>query len=229
MRSVATTLALMVPLHRASPEVACLYHAILTMAQVHAQVPEVVSTLWQFRNLNWKSHVGFSKLFLRQLDLNHWRWESPDTIRTSTHNLVVFSALTLAGDAGQLARHNLREHLRATWWAKWAPLRPCLDGAADAINRQLSMRPVQCMRKEDFQYGNDGTKGARYVRLLANTMWSGTRLKHAHKISNATCCFCGTVSSDENTLHALWECDQNLQDRIALSRQWHGLDEPFFF
>ena len=59
-------------------------------------------------------------------------------------------------------------------------------------------------------------QGARFVRLLANTMWSGTRLKHAGKKSNATCPYCGKC--DENTLHALWGCDINLNDRIAVSR-----------
>ena len=48
MRSVATTLALMVPLHRAAPEVASFYQAILTMAHVQAKVPDVVSTCVDF-------------------------------------------------------------------------------------------------------------------------------------------------------------------------------------
>ena len=63
MRSVATTLAFMVPLHRAAPEVASFYRVILTMAHVHAKVPDVVSTLWEFRDRHWKSHLGFLKLF----------------------------------------------------------------------------------------------------------------------------------------------------------------------
>ena len=52
-RIVATTVALMVPLHRAAPEVASLYRAILTVAHVQAKVPDVVSTLWEFRELRF--------------------------------------------------------------------------------------------------------------------------------------------------------------------------------
>ena len=37
-----------VPLHRAAPEVASFYHAILTMAHVQAKVPDVVSTCVDF-------------------------------------------------------------------------------------------------------------------------------------------------------------------------------------
>ena len=155
--------------------------------------------------------------------MHDWTWESPDRLQTPDQNQIVLSELILEGDAGQSAKHNLRDHLRADWWAKWAPLRPCLDGAAGGIHRELSWRPVQCMRAGNFQFGNDGMQDARFVRLLANTMWSSTRLKHAGKISSATCPYCGRC--DENTLHAL--CDMNLTDRIAFSRKWHGTDEPF--
>ena len=40
---------------------------------------------------------------------------------------------------------------------------------------------------------------------------------------------CGVAPMKTPSLHALWECDLNLNDRIALSRKCHGTDEPFAF
>ena len=138
---------------------------------------------------------------------------------------VKLFCLPLDGPDGERAKHQFRDILRQIWWAEWAPLRHCLQGTAFGVDRLLSLRPVHNMRKGNFDFGNDGTHGARYRRLLANAMWSGTRLKHATKVSCALCPVCR--ASDESTTHILWDCDFNTPARIALAQQWDGTREPF--
>ena len=133
----------------------------------------------------------------------------------------------LDDDIGAKAKHDLRDILRLTWWAMCAPLRPCLQGTEAGVDPLLSLRPVQEMRHGRFRFGNDGTSGARYSRLLCNAMWSGTRLKHAQEKSCSLCPHC--QKCDESTMHILWECEANLTARIVPSQQWDGSCEPFRF
>ena len=171
MRSVACSLALLVPLHRAAPEMACLYHAVVTMAEVHKLFPEVVTELWECRARGWQAHLGIAKLFLRQLHFHAWSWTSPTTITTHDHQTIRLPQLLSGG-----GKHDLRECLRTQWWAHWSPLRSCLQGAGSRVDRLLTLRPVHSMRKSNFEFGNDGTAGAKYLRFLCNCLWSGTRL-----------------------------------------------------
>ena len=93
MRSVAATLGLFVPLHVAAPHINCLYQAVICMAHVQVQLPAIARSLWEFRHKPWQGHVGFAKLFMRQIQTQGWNWISPDRIQTSGSCEVVLSSL----------------------------------------------------------------------------------------------------------------------------------------
>lgn len=150
MRSVAATLGLFVPLHVAAPHINCFYQAVICMAHVQVQLPAIARSLWEFRHKRWQGHVGFAKLFMRQIQTQGWNWISPDRIQTSGSCEVVLSSLLLDGPDGERAKHQFRDILRQIWWAEWAPLRHCLQGTAFGVDRLLSLRPVHNMRKGNF-------------------------------------------------------------------------------
>lgn len=195
------------------------------MAHVQVQLPAVAMSLWECRQKPWQSHVGFAKPFTRQIQTQGWNWISPDLLQTIGSFEVVLSSLLTDGLDGERAKHQFRDILRQIWWAEWAPLRPCLQGAEVGVDRVFSLRLVHHMRKGHFDFGNDGTKGARYRRLLANAMWSGTRLRHVNKVTCALCRVCR--ASGESTVRIFWECVSNTPARIAFAQQWDGTCEPF--
>lgn len=59
MRSVAVTLGLFVPLHRASPHIQYVYLTILALADLGHQAPYLLHTLWEQRHQCWRSLLGF--------------------------------------------------------------------------------------------------------------------------------------------------------------------------
>ena len=192
MRSVAVTLGLFVPLHRASPHIQYVYLTILALADLGHQAPYLLHTLWEQRHQCWRSLLGFYNQSCAALFI--CSGHGPVLSNSKAPTIIIsLNHLHRGADNHEAKRHRLRDALRDHWRATSAPLRPCLTGASAGIDRDRSLAPVR-----QSQTFNDGACSFRYTRFLANALWSRRRLHFAGHVSDTVCLRC--LSAPETTL-----------------------------
>ena len=221
MRSVALTLGVQAPLHRAAPEVVQCYGIFISLGGLACQSALLVQDLWHVSAPGARrTAVGFARLVHIILDRLEWTWSAWDKVQDADGSSLDLIRLGSRGAAGERERHLLRNSLRTWWWRKWDGTRVAHGGLAGGVHRELTLAPLREMSlASDGSFGWDGTdNGARYRRFLADALWSRVRRGHARKVTRVRCRRCGL--DDEHTDHFLWGCPANASDRRLLDAAW---------